>query len=215
MSAQTVASAGETSDSFAVPAPLAQLQQVAEALRANGFVAEIVERAEDARRRVRSLIPGGSTVLTAASETLRLSGIDDYLNHSDAIVSIRTRVHAMNRNTEADAIGRLMATPDFVVGSVCAVTHSGSLVAVSASGSQLPSYAGGARHLILVVGAQKVVPDLQTAVQRIETYALPLETERTKRIYGVPSTVSKILIINRDYLVPRTTVILINQAIGF
>jgi hypothetical protein len=215
MSTQTVASASETSDSFALPAPLDQLQQVAEALRANGFVAEVVERAEDARRRVRSLIPDGSTVLTAASETLRRSGIDDDLNHSDALVSIRARVYAMNRNTERDAIRRLMATPDFVIGSVCAVTHSGSLVAVSASGSQLPSYAGGARHLILVVGAQKVVPDIQTALQRIETYALPLETERTKRVYGVPSAVSKILIINRDYLAPRTTVILINQTIGF
>jgi hypothetical protein len=215
MSAQTTVSARATDDSFAVPAPADQLQKVADALRANGCVAQVVERPEDARRRVRSLIPGGSSVLTAASETLRLCGIDDDLNHSDAFVSIRTRVHAMNRSTEGDAIRNLMATPDFVVGSVCAVTLSGSLVAVSASGSQLPSYAGGARHLILVVGAQKVVPDLQTALQRIETYALPLETERTKRVYGVPSAVSKILIINRDYLAPRTTVILINEAIGF
>jgi len=200
---------------FDTPATVEELHHVALALKSNGFAAEIVDTAEDARRRIGSLLPAGSTVLAAASETLRLSGITDDIDQSNAIVSIRTQLHSMNRRTEADAIRRLMTTPDIVIGSVSAVTHDGSLVAVSASGSQLPAYAGGAGQLILVVGAQKIVPDLAAAIRRIESYALPLETERTKRVYGVPSVISKILIINRDYLAARTTVILIKQAIGF
>ncbi|HXT17528.1 MAG TPA: LUD domain-containing protein [Gemmatimonadaceae bacterium] len=215
MSAQTHASAVSVEDSFAVPATAEQLQQVALALESNGFAAEVVDTAEDARRRIRSLVPGGSSVLTAASETLRLSGIADDIDHSDAAVSIGARVHSMNRQTEGEAIRRLMASPDVVIGSVSAVTHDGSLVAVSASGSQLPAYAGGAGRLILVIGAQKVVADLAAAMRRIESYALPLETERTKRAYGVPSFIGKILIINRDYRPGRTTIILTKQAIGF
>lgn len=213
--AQKTIDAAAVSDSFGVPATAEELHQVAVALNSNGFAVEVVDTAEDARRRVRSLLPVGSAVLAAASETLRLSGIGDDIDQSSATVSIRTRVHSMNRRADADAIRRLMTTPDIVIGSVSAVTHGGSLVAVSASGSQLPAYAGGAGHLILVVGAQKIVPDLPAAMRRIESYALPLETERTKRVYGVPSVISKILIINRDYLAPRTTVILIKQAIGF
>lgn len=66
--------------SFTDPASAPQLERVAEALRANGFAAEILDDAAAARVRVKDLIPEGSSVLTGASETLRLSGIDDDLN---------------------------------------------------------------------------------------------------------------------------------------
>jgi hypothetical protein len=212
---QTNVAVAASDDSFAVPAPTEQLQRVALVLASKGFATELVETVEDARKRIRALVPVGSTVLTAASETLRLSGIADDIDHSDAVVSIRARVHSMNRKSEGDAIRRLMASPDVVIGSVGAVTHDGSLVAASASGSQLPAYAGGAGRLILVIGAQKVVADLGAAMRRIENYALPLETERTKRVYGVPSVIGKLLIINRDYHAGRTTIILTKQPIGF
>ena len=70
------------------------------------------------------------------------------------------------------------------MGSVAAVTETGSLVIASASGSQLPGYAGGAARAIWVVGAQKVVPDLSTALRRVEDHCLPLETARALKVYG-------------------------------
>lgn len=215
MSAQATAPGTPSVDPFATPASAERIRQVCEALRGNGFAAEVVESPGGARERVRELVPSGSTVLTAASETLRMSGIEDDFNQSELVDSVRNRVHALDRRTERAAIRRLIATPDFVIGSVSAVTYGGSLVAVSASGSQLPAYAGGAGQLILVVGAQKIVADLPAAFRRIEEYALPLETERTKRVYGVASAVNKILIVNRDFAVERTTIVLISQAIGF
>ncbi len=102
-----------------------------------------------------------------------------------------------------------------MVGSLAAVTETGSLVAVSASGSQLPAYAGGAGRLILVVGAQKVVPDLATAFQRVEEYCLPLEDVRARRVYGQASAVSKVLVVHREPLGPRTTVLLLREPIGY
>ena len=66
------------------------------------------------------------------------------------------------------------------MGSVAAVTETGSLVVASASGAQLPGYAGGAGHAIWIVGAQKVVPDLSTALRRIEAHCLPLESARAQ-----------------------------------
>ena len=60
-----------------------------------------------------------------------------------------------------------MSTPDVIVGSVHAVTETGSLVVASTSGSQLPGYACGALRAIWIVGAQKVVPDLATALRRV------------------------------------------------
>jgi hypothetical protein len=107
--------------------------------------------------------PAGASVFTAASETLRLSGIDEDINASGRYQAVRPRVRAMDRATAADDVRRLYASPDVVVGSVAAVTEAGSLVAASASGSQLPSYSGGAARRIWIAGAQKVVPDLPAA----------------------------------------------------
>lgn len=192
-----------------------RLARTADALRSRGIPTELLDDAASARRRVRELIPTGATVLAAASETLRLSGIQDDIDASRRYESIRARVGALSRATEGEAIRRLYATPDYAVGSVSAVTETGSLVAVSASGSQLPAYAGGAGRLILVVGAQKVVPDLATALRRVEEYCLPLEDIRARRIYGQASAINKVLVIHREPLGPRTTVLLLRQAIGY
>ena len=55
----------------------------------------------------------------------------------------------------------LAAAPEYVVGSVHAVTEEGSLLIASASGSQLGPIVSGAEHVIFVIGGQKIVPDLK------------------------------------------------------
>jgi hypothetical protein len=67
----------------------------------------------------------------------------------------------------------------------------------------------------LIVGAQKIVPDLNAALRRVETYALPLEDVRARSVYGQPSAINKMLIIKAEPFVGRTTILLLRQAIGF
>src|ERR1700683_3476126 len=172
---------------FAEPASAERLERAAAALTAHGFTVEILDDAAAARTRIKDLIPERSSVFTSASETLRLSGIDEDINASGRYAAVRPRALAMDRATEADDIRRLLAVPDVVTGSVAAVTETGSLVVASGSGSQLPAYAGGAGRAIWIVGAQKVVPDLPTALRRVEDHALPLESARTQAAYGWPS----------------------------
>jgi LUD domain len=121
----------------------------------------------------------------------------------------------MNRATQLEEIRRMLASPDVIVGSVAAVTETGSLVAASASGGQLTGYAGGAGRAIWVVGAQKVVPDLSTALRRLEEHCLPLENDRAMKAYGRPSAVNRVLILNAEPHPGRGTVLLLRQAIGF
>jgi hypothetical protein len=89
------------------------------------------------RARVRDLIPEGASVFTGASETLRLSGIDADINTSGRYQAAKPRLWAMDRVSEADEIRRLLAGPDVAIGSVAAVTETGSLVMASATGGQL------------------------------------------------------------------------------
>jgi acyl-CoA hydrolase len=200
---------------FAIVASAEQIERTAQSLAAHGFTVEVLAGAHAARARVARLLPEGAAVFTAASETLRLSGIEDDINQSGRYVAVKPRVRSLDRATQAAEIRRLTATPDVAVGSVSAVTEDGTLVAVSASGSQLPAYAGGAGQVIWVVGAQKIVPDLGAALHRIETYAYPLEDARARATYGRPSAINKILVTSAEPFPGRTTVLLLHEAIGF
>ena len=200
---------------FADPAPAQRLERAATALTAHGFTVEILDDAPAARTRIKDLIPEGASVFTGASETLRLSGIDEDINTSGRYDAIRPRGLAMDRATQMDEIRRLLASPDVIVGSVAAVTETGSLVIASASGSQLTGYAGGSARAIWIVGAQKVVTDLSTALRRVEEHCLPLENDRAQMVYGRPSAINRLLILNAEPHPGRGTVLLLREAIGF
>ena len=202
-------------DTFTDPVPERSLGRAAAALTANGFAVELLDDAAAARTRVKELIPEGASVFTGASETLRLSGIDEDINASGRYDSVRRRGMALDRATQLDEMWRLMCTPDVAVGSVAALTETGSLVLASASGSQLPAYINGAVHAIWIVGAQKVVPDLSTALRRVEDHCLPLETARAQSAYGQPSAVNRLLVLNAEPQPGRATVLLLREAIGF
>jgi L-lactate utilization protein LutC len=199
---------------FTDPAPAQRLERAAAALTANNFAVEILDDAAAARTRVKDLIPAGASVFTGASETLRLSGIEEDINNSGRYDSLKSRP-PMDRATQRNEIWAALSTPDVLLGSVAAVTETGSLVAASASGSQLPGYAGAAARVIWVIGAQKVVPDLPAALRRVEEHCLPLENERALRVYGRPSAVNRVLILNAEPEPGRGTVLLLRQAIGF
>src|SRR6266480_7686204 len=104
----------------------------------------------------------------------------------------------LDRDTQADEIRRLSAAPDVMLGSAHAVTETGTLLAASMSGSQLGPYASGAGQVILVVGTQKIVSDLEEGLRRVNEYAFPLEDARAQAAYGIHSGVNKVLIINRE-----------------
>src|SRR5215213_433987 len=200
---------------FAVPAEEARVMRTAAALEANGITVRRARNSAEAKRIVLDLIPAGSQVHQGASQSLDAAGITDEIERSGRYEPLRPRVFSMDRATQADEIRRLGASPDIMLGSVHAVTETGSLVAASASGSQLGPYVSGAGKVILLVGTQKIVPDLEGARRRIDEYAFPLEDARAQAAYGVRSGVNKVLIINREWTPDRTTVVLVDEALGF
>ena len=151
----------------------------------------------------------------SASQTLEVTGITDELENSGRYEPVRPQIWSMDRETQADQIRRLSASPDVMLGSVHAVTESGSLIAASMGGSQLGPYVAGAGRVILVAGTQKIVPNLEEGLHRIEEYAFPLEDARAQAAYGVHSGVNKVLIINREITPGRITVVLVDEVLGF
>src|SRR5439155_14027130 len=153
---------------FARLADEASVTRTAAALEANGITVLRAANAAEAKRIVLDLIPNGAQVHHGASQSLDVSGIAEEIESSGRFDPVRPRMFSMDRETQADEIRRLTASPDVMLGSVHAVTETGSLVTASASGSQLGPYAAGAGKVILVVGTQKIVSDLAEAQRSID-----------------------------------------------
>jgi L-lactate utilization protein LutC len=193
----------------------ARVARTAAALEANGISVLRASTAADAKRIVLGLVPDGSHVYHGASQTLDSTGITDEIEKSGRYEAIRPRIWSMDRATQADEIRQLTASPAVMLGSVHAVTESGSLMAASMGGSQLGPYVSGAGRVILVVGTQKIVSDREEGFRRIEEYALPLEDARIQAAYGIHSAVNKVLIINGEITPGRITVVFVDEALGF
>ena len=184
------------------------------ALEEHGFSTEVVDDLDAARQAVLARIPPGSSVMTNTSVTLQDTGIADAINDGDLYDSARNRMFALDFATQAQEMKAIGGQPDYALGSVHAVTRDGTLVIASASGSQLASYAWGAANVIFVVGAQKLVPTLEAAHERIYQHSLVLEDARAIAAYGQHSSVGKILEIHQE-LPGRIHIVLVRQVVGF
>ncbi len=185
------------------------------ALEANGISVHRVADGAEAKSIVLHLIPAGSQVHSGASQTLDVIGITGEIEKSGRYEPTRPRIWSMDRETQGDEIRRIGAAPDVMLGSVHAVTETGSLLAASMSGSQLGPYVSGAGRVILVAGTQKIVADIEDGLRRIDEYAYPLEDARAQSAYGIRSAVNKVVIINREITPGRITVVLVDEALGF
>ena len=201
-------------EEFATPASPAAIDRAAEALRAHGIDVRLVDDAAQARELLLSLVPEGAEVGEGASATLDQIGVTEIIEKSGRYDAIRPRTRAMDRATQMREIRKLGAAPDFQINSVAAVTEDGKMVVASAFGSQLGPIGFGAGRVILVVGSQKIVPDLATAFRRVEEYSYPIEDAKMQEAFGRHSAINKLLVINADAAPGRITLILVRQAVG-
>jgi L-lactate utilization protein LutC len=199
---------------FSHPSSVERLQVVARALESNGFQALIASSREEAKQLVLGLVPEGAEVHIGLSETMRELGVTAEIEESKRFEAIRPRLMQLDRETQMREIRKLATAPDYMLGSVHAVTEDGTLIAASGTGSQLAPYASGAGQLILVVGSQKIVKDVEEGLRRVREYSLPLEDARMKSIGRPGSLISKILLMQWERP-GRITVILLDGTIGF
>ncbi len=191
-----------------------KIEKTLEALVGNGMETIIAENKEEAKKMIFNMIPLGVEIMNMTSVTLSELGIDKEINESERFASVRKKM-ATTVNHKGIEKRRLGAAHEWVIGSAHAVTEEGQIMVASATGSQIPSYVYGALNVMFIIGTQKIVKNLDDGFKRIYKYALPLENERALKVYGVPSGVNKILIINKEVAPGRITVLLVKQKLGF
>jgi hypothetical protein len=199
---------------FARPASAQSIEKTAAALVANNFGVIVVQNGAEARQRVLELVPEGAEVHSGKSKTLDDLGLSADLHESSRFDSVRERYLKMDRKTQEREIRKLTSAPDYFVGSAHALTEGGQLVTASYSGSQVGPYASGAGKVILVIGSQKLVPNLDQAMQRLREYAIPYEDARLREAMGIGTKPAKILIHSAEGRPGRTTVIIVREPVG-
>jgi L-lactate utilization protein LutC len=151
--------------------------------------------------------------------TIEELGLARELNESGRYDAVKPKLFAFDQKTQGREMRKYGAAPDVFIGSAHAVTETGSILIASLTGSQLPGIAYAAGKVILVVGAQKIVKDLEEGMQRVKDHVTPLESVRARKAYGLPeafqSFASKLLVLNREVNPGRVKVIIVNEALGF
>ncbi|TAK05549.1 lactate utilization protein [Patescibacteria group bacterium] len=188
------------------------------ALTERGFLPEVVPTGAEALARIKEIIPAGASVMNGSSRTLSEVGFVDYLKEgAHGWNNLHEGIVAEKDPAKQQQLRRQATLSEYFLVSVHALAQTGELVIASNSGSQLPHLAFTSPHLILVVGAQKITPDLGTALQRLNEYVLPLEDVRMKEVGMGGSFISKILILNREqaFMGRKVHVLIVNEKLGF
>jgi hypothetical protein len=177
-----------------------------------------VSTGAQARAKVLEMVPAGAEVMTMTSVTLETLGITKETDESGKYVSVRKALNGMNREKQGREMRKLGAAPDFAVGSVHAITETGSFLIASLTGSQLPAYAGGGGTVILVAGSQKIVKDVDEGMKRVQEYLIDRESERARKAYGLDASFrthpSKVLLLNREIQPGRVKLVLVDEVVG-
>lgn len=163
-----------------------------------------------------SLIPDGASVSSGTSATLDEIGWHNFRKeNASKYDDIIAKVHAAPYE-ESGEIRRKGATADYYLSSITALSEEGDMTVCDLTGTRIMGF-HAAKNLIVVVGANKIVPDYVSAVKRTYEYCLPLESARARVAYGVKSSaVTNFLALRQaNPFGPNSTVIIIKDILGF
>jgi len=187
-----------------------------ENLAARNIKATLVANKEEALEKLKSILPEGASVANGSSTTLHQIGYIDYLKENDSkYYNFQSKVLAETDPQKQSDLRRQAVTADYFVASTNAVSQNGEIISADRTGSRVGAFLFGAKNLILVVGVNKITKDLDSAMQRVREFVLPLENERAQKAYGSPSKIGKWAIIEDEINPNRIQVIFIKEALGF
>jgi hypothetical protein len=153
-----------------------QYSDLVDTLRGNSISAVYVENKMDAFATVMSMIPESSIVGYGDSVTLRQIGLVDALEHGNY-----TFLNPWKPGTTVEeniALKRRALTSDVFVTGTNALTLDGKIVNVDGHGNRVAAMLFGPEKVIIVVGVNKIVEDLDAALERIRETAAPLNVKR-------------------------------------
>jgi hypothetical protein len=208
-----------------------EIQTLIGRLGDNNRPAVYVPTKREAFEKVMSMIPEGSIVGFGDSLTLREIGVVDaltegkytFLNPWAPGISVEENI----------ALKRQALTSDVFVTGTNALTLDGRIVNMDGHGNRVAAMLFGPTKVIIVVGINKIVVDLEAALDRIRNEAAPLNVTRHPDFDPMPPCsetgvcsdctsawriCNKTVIIERQYdndkYTPTITVVIVGERLG-
>ena len=191
-------------------------------LKNNGFAADYFETVPEALAFVQNLIPAGASVGFGGSETLKQTGILDWL-YENKDYTVYDRYHT----DDVKKVFHQCLMADYYLMSTNALTADGHLYNVDNTGNRVAALAYGPEHVVIIAGTNKIVRNDEAAVNRNEDVAAPANnirlnmpnpcTEYGRCMHCSRDTTlcNQLVITRRSKSVERIHVILINEELGY
>lgn len=204
---------------------LTKLRKTKKALERNGITAYIARTADDARQRALSLIDKGARVGLGGSRTVAEVGLLDALRRGS--YQLLDQYDPSLAKAEEMEQRKAGTHAKFFVSGTNAVTEDGKLVNVDGMGNRLAGFCFGPDRVIIIVGRNKIVSNVESALDRVRNVAAPMNAKRLGLTTPCVKTgkcsdcdspqriCNLTLIIERQRSKDRISVILVNEDLGF
>ena len=152
-------------------------------LKKNRFEAVYAADCGEALQLILGMIPEGSRIGFADSVTLDQIGLFDQLHTRKPVEVLRPMLHDEEGNLvqsfeETFDLQCKVLTADVYICGTNAITLDGKLVSTDGMGNRVAPMIFGPRITIFVAGANKIVPDVTSARERIRTVCAPINVKR-------------------------------------
>ena len=161
------------------------IKKTVENLRRNNMVPYVVEKGSDVLPLLKTLLPEGVTVGVGGSETLTKLGVISFLREGN--YKFFDRYAKGLTRPEAVEVMRQSLLADVFLTSSNAVTEKGELYNVDGNGNRVAALCFGPKEVLVIVGANKIVKDINAAEERVKKIAAPKNCQRL----AIPSPCSK------------------------
>lgn len=194
----------------------ATITRTVEAIESRNIRVILVNTAQEALQAIVDLIPEGAEVMNGHSTTLFEIGYNRALKENrKGWRDYHAVITAENDAEKRHELRRKSVAADYFLSGVQALPESGEIVGCDKLGSRMGAWPHAAAHLILVSGTNKIVATVDDGLRRCREYCLPLEDQRVQRAQGVRSYIGKHVIIDREDVDGRITLILVKEPLGF
>jgi L-lactate utilization protein LutB len=208
---------------------LKRLTGIKTALEANNFEAHLAENSLEAGRiLLEEIIPksGAKTVSWGGSMTFVYSGLYDKVRQLPFLEALDTYRKGMPPEEMIELRRRSLLVDLFITGTN-ALTETGKLVNLDMTGNRVAAIVFGPKSVVILVGRNKIVPDIEEATFRVKNYAAPVNAMRLDKKTPCAETsfchdckspdriCNSWTIVEKSYPKGRIKVILINEDLGF
>lgn len=147
-------------------------QKVIKGIESRNMSGYYASNKEEALKKALELIPEGSSISMGGAMSAHEIGLVEALKEGD--------YHFIDRDAATDKRAAMLAAydADYFLSSANAITEDGVMINIDGNSNRVSAIAQGPKHVIFIVGMNKVCPDVDSAMKRARNVAAPINAQR-------------------------------------